>query len=154
MQLLFSARETIATLVNYKCKTFITLTPGHSVLISQSSSWSLKRPYSYSHGCTGNEHEREANAGKHFKWKLFPLYEPPSHARSSPTVRIRIRSISQSSRHSANQSTNRLSLRNDCPIRSSVIQTDDLVCRKRNLHITSACVNALCKGFHGHPFCW
>ena len=28
MQLLFSARETIATLVKYKCKTFITLTPG------------------------------------------------------------------------------------------------------------------------------
>ena len=27
MQLLFSARETIATLVKYKCKTFITLTP-------------------------------------------------------------------------------------------------------------------------------
>ena len=26
MQLLFSARETIATLVKYKCKTFITLT--------------------------------------------------------------------------------------------------------------------------------
>ena len=28
VQLLFSARETIATLVKYKCKTFITLTPG------------------------------------------------------------------------------------------------------------------------------
>ena len=27
MQLLFSAGETIATLVKYKCKTFITLTP-------------------------------------------------------------------------------------------------------------------------------
>ena len=27
MQLLFSARETIATLVKYKCKTFMTLTP-------------------------------------------------------------------------------------------------------------------------------
>ena len=27
MQLLFSARETIATLVKYKCKTFIALTP-------------------------------------------------------------------------------------------------------------------------------
>ena len=29
MQLLFLARETIATLVKYKCKTFITLTPVH-----------------------------------------------------------------------------------------------------------------------------
>ena len=28
VQLLFSARETIATLVKYTCKTFITLTPG------------------------------------------------------------------------------------------------------------------------------
>ena len=27
-----------------------------------------------------------------FECKLFPLHEPPSHARSSPTVRIRIRS--------------------------------------------------------------
>ena len=26
-------------------------------------------------------------------FKLFPPHEPPSHARSSPTVRIRIRSI-------------------------------------------------------------
>ena len=31
--------------------------------------------------------------GNHFKCKLFPPHEPPSHARSSPTVRIRIRSI-------------------------------------------------------------
>lgn len=63
-------------------------------------------------------------------------------------------SISQSCKHSANQSTNKLSVRNDCPIRSPVIQADDLVCGKRNLHVTSACVNALVKGFHGHPFCW
>ena len=31
--------------------------------------------------------------GNIFKCKLFPPHEPPSHARSSPTVRIRIRSI-------------------------------------------------------------
>ena len=37
MQLLFSARETIATLVKYKCKTFITLTPG--LLIRAQSNW-------------------------------------------------------------------------------------------------------------------
>ena len=30
--------------------------------------------------------------GNHFKCKLFPSHEPPPHARSSPTVRIRIRS--------------------------------------------------------------
>ena len=29
----------------------------------------------------------------HFKCKLFPPHEPLSHARSSPTVKIRIRSI-------------------------------------------------------------
>ena len=34
MQLLFSARETIATLVKYKCKTFITLTPVFVFLFS------------------------------------------------------------------------------------------------------------------------
>ena len=28
-----------------------------------------------------------------FKCKLFPPHEPPSHTRSSPTVRIRIRCI-------------------------------------------------------------
>ena len=31
--------------------------------------------------------------GNHFKCKSLPPHEPPSHARSSPTVRIRIRSI-------------------------------------------------------------
>ena len=31
--------------------------------------------------------------GNHFKCKLFAPRESPSHARSSPTVRIRIRSI-------------------------------------------------------------
>ena len=31
--------------------------------------------------------------GNLFKCKLFPPHEPISHARSSPTVRIRIRSI-------------------------------------------------------------
>ena len=31
--------------------------------------------------------------GNHFKCKLFPPHEPPSHARSSPTMRIGIRSV-------------------------------------------------------------
>ena len=31
--------------------------------------------------------------GNPFKCKLFPPHEPPSHARSSPTMRIQIRSI-------------------------------------------------------------
>ena len=31
--------------------------------------------------------------GNLFKYKLFPPHEPPWHARSSPTVRIRIRSV-------------------------------------------------------------
>ena len=53
----------------------------------------FNRPYSYSHGCTGNEHEREAGGGNHFKCKLSPPHEPPSHARSSSTVTIRIWSI-------------------------------------------------------------
>ena len=30
------------------------------------------RPYSYSHGCTGNEHEREADAGKSFQMQIIP----------------------------------------------------------------------------------
>ena len=34
-----------------------------------------------------------------FKCKLFPPHEPPSHALSSPTVRIRIRSIFLSENH-------------------------------------------------------
>ena len=50
--------------------------------------FSSNRPYSYSHSCAGNEHEREADAGKSFQ-----MHEPSSHARSSPTARIRIRSI-------------------------------------------------------------
>ena len=29
------------------------------------------RPYSYSHGCTGNEHEREADAGKSFQMQII-----------------------------------------------------------------------------------
>ena len=50
----------------------------------------LNRPYSYFHGCTGNEHEREADAGKSFQMQIISPHEPPSHARSSPTLRIRI----------------------------------------------------------------
>ena len=36
--------------------------------------------------------------GNLFKRKLFPPHEPPSLARSSPTVRIRIRSIGSNRR--------------------------------------------------------
>ena len=31
----------------------------------------INRPYSYSHGCTGNEHEREADAGKSFQMQII-----------------------------------------------------------------------------------
>ena len=31
----------------------------------------LNRPYSYSHGCTGNEHEREGDAGKSFQIQII-----------------------------------------------------------------------------------
>ena len=51
------------------------------------------RPYSYSHGSSRNEHEGETDAGESFQMQIIPPHEPPSHARSSPTVRIRIRSI-------------------------------------------------------------
>ena len=37
MQLLFSARQTIATLVKYKCKTVIKLTPGLTADVSSFS---------------------------------------------------------------------------------------------------------------------
>ena len=30
----------------------------------------MNRPYSYSHGCTGNKHEREADAGKSFQMQI------------------------------------------------------------------------------------
>ena len=53
----------------------------------------INGPYSYSHGCTGNEHEREADAGKSFQMQIISPREPPSHARSSPTVRMLLRSI-------------------------------------------------------------
>ena len=29
------------------------------------------RPYSYSHNCTGNEHERESDAGKSFQMQVI-----------------------------------------------------------------------------------
>ena len=41
MLLLFSARETIATLVKYKCKTFITLTPALMIM------YLSERPFLY-----------------------------------------------------------------------------------------------------------
>ena len=31
----------------------------------------VNRLYSYSHGCTGNEHEREADAGKYFQMQII-----------------------------------------------------------------------------------
>ena len=33
--------------------------------------FNFNRPYSYSHGCTGNEHEREADAGKSFQMQII-----------------------------------------------------------------------------------
>ena len=36
-----------------------------------SSTNTVNRPYSYSHGCTGNEHEREADAGKSFQMQII-----------------------------------------------------------------------------------
>ena len=43
VQLLFSARETMATLVKYKCKNFITLTPGLGSKITPSWKWHIAR---------------------------------------------------------------------------------------------------------------
>ena len=31
----------------------------------------INRPYSYSRGCTGQEHEREADAGKSFQMQII-----------------------------------------------------------------------------------
>ena len=43
VQLLFSARETMATLVKYKCQNFITLTPGLGSKITPSWKWHIVR---------------------------------------------------------------------------------------------------------------
>ena len=47
------------------------------------------RPFSNSHGWTGSSMKWRLMQAKLFKCKLICLHEPPFHARSSPTVRIR-----------------------------------------------------------------
>ena len=53
----------------------------------------LNRRYSYSHGWTGTNMQPRLMRGNLFKFKRYSPHEPPLYARSSPTVRIRIRSI-------------------------------------------------------------
>ena len=51
------------------------------------------RPYSYSHGWTGTSVEWRLMRENLFRCKLFYPHNPPLHARSSPTMGIRTRSI-------------------------------------------------------------
>ena len=57
--------------------------------------WLEKRPYPYSHGWTGTSIELNPVPGISFEFETISPHKPLLHVSASPTVRIRISSISK-----------------------------------------------------------